>query len=89
MKSGEMFYFTLLFIQVELTMICSFSLFKVAPKIMRTAMSKMPLMVALDDESPKQSVPLTVRSDCRTRINSTKVAFLLLLFHIGFLFIYF
>ncbi|KAK3526707.1 hypothetical protein QTP70_032073 [Hemibagrus guttatus] len=31
----------------------------VAPKMMHTAMSKMPLMVAIDEDSPKQHIPLT------------------------------
>ncbi|XP_058264276.1 CD74 molecule, major histocompatibility complex, class II invariant chain a isoform X1 [Hemibagrus wyckioides] len=31
----------------------------VAPKMMHSAMSKMPLMVAIDEDSPKQRIPLT------------------------------
>lgn len=44
----------------------------VAPKMMRTPMSKMPLMVALDENSPKQHVPLTVRSELQNRKHITR-----------------
>lgn len=49
----------------------------VAPKMMNTPMSKMPLMRAFDEASPKQRVPLTVRAELQNEKHSTRALYLL------------
>lgn len=44
----------------------------VAPKMMATSKTNMPVMVALNEDSPKHRVPLTVRSERQNEKHSTR-----------------